>query len=58
MSLIPKLDTQPATTPERSYNEEFDAYFNPITLEWLESACDDPECHYCANRPEKAPKLP
>jgi hypothetical protein len=38
---------------EFAYNEEYDAYYNPKTDEWIESRCDDPACEYCSNRPEK-----
>jgi hypothetical protein len=33
------------------YSERYDAYYNPITNEWLESTCSDPNCEYCVNRP-------
>lgn len=36
-------------------SEQFDAYFNAQTREWLERACGDPECDYCPGRPERAP---
>jgi hypothetical protein len=35
------------------YSEEYDAYYNPATNEWIESKCDDPTCEFCANRPER-----
>lgn len=35
------------------YSEQWDANYDGITGEWLESKCDDPTCEYCANRPEK-----
>jgi hypothetical protein len=37
----------------KEYSEEYDAFFDPVKNEWLEDKCDDPECHYCPNRPEK-----
>lgn len=37
----------------KQYSEEFDAYYDDETNEWLEDKCDDPECEYCPNRPEK-----
>ena len=36
------------------YSEQWDANYNGITGEWLESKCDDPTCEYCASRPDKA----
>ena len=36
-----------------SYSEEYDAYYNPTTNEWIESKCDDPTCEFCTNRPER-----
>lgn len=38
--------------PEK-YSEEYDAFYNEETNEWLESTCDDPECEYCRTRPER-----
>lgn len=35
------------------YSDSYDAYFCPKCNEWTESACDDPHCKYCANRPER-----
>lgn len=35
------------------YSEEYDAYYNAVTNEWIERRCDDRSCHYCINRPEK-----
>ena len=35
------------------YSEEHDAYYNPVTNEWLEPTCDDPTCEYCVDRPER-----
>jgi hypothetical protein len=35
------------------YDEQYDAYYNPQTNEWVESKCDDPTCEYCVNRPER-----
>lgn len=37
-------------------NDEYDAYFCPHCLKWLEDGCTDPECTFCAPRPDKAPK--
>lgn len=35
------------------YDPKYDAYYNPKTNEWIESACGDPDCEFCRNRPEK-----
>lgn len=40
----------------KQYNEQFDAYYDDESLEWLDSKCDDPECEYCVNRPDNAPQ--
>lgn len=42
---------------EQAYNEKYDAYYNPITDEWLESLCGDPTCDYCLSRPERPSKV-
>ncbi len=36
----------------KEYSEQYDAYYDSATNEWLESKCDDPNCEYCTNRPE------
>ncbi len=36
--------------------EEYDAYYDEDTNEWLESKCDDPNCEFCMNRPERPMK--
>lgn len=36
----------------KRYSEEYDAYYDAQTGEWLESKCDDPNCQFCANRPK------
>jgi hypothetical protein len=33
------------------YSEEYDAYYNQATNEWIESKCDDPACEFCPARP-------
>ena len=38
---------------EVQYNSEYDAYYCELCNQWLEKTCDDPECDYCINRPEK-----
>jgi len=35
------------------YFEKYDAHYSPLRNEWLDSPCDDPECHYCQGRPER-----
>lgn len=35
-------------------SDKWDAYFYPITGEWIEPACGDPDCEFCANRPKDA----
>ena len=35
------------------YSEQYDAYYSDTHNEWLDSKCDDPECEYCPNRPER-----
>jgi hypothetical protein len=42
-----------STTEEFPYSEKYDARYDPEKNEWLESACGDPDCEYCVNRPEK-----
>lgn len=37
----------------KAYNQAYDAYYNPITDEWLECSCGDPTCDYCLTRPER-----
>jgi len=38
-----------------SYSAKHDAYFCERTQEWKEPKCGDPNCHFCANRPDKPP---
>ena len=35
------------------YYADFDAYFCPKCNSWIESACNDPACRYCCDRPER-----
>ena len=35
------------------YSEEYDAYYDEDTNEWLDDKCDDPTCEFCMNRPER-----
>ena len=34
----------------RKYSEQYDAYYDEQTNEWLEDICEDPECEYCVGR--------
>ena len=36
-----------------SYSSEYDAYYCESCDQWLEEACDDPFCEFCAHRPER-----
>jgi len=35
------------------YNEKHDAWYCPVCDEWAEVKCSDPECRFCAGRPDK-----
>ena len=35
------------------YNFQFDAYYDEEEDRWIENKCNDPECEYCSERPEK-----
>lgn len=37
---------------EGRLSEQFDAFYCPISGEWLEIKCHDEECKFCANRPD------
>ena len=37
----------------KGYSEEYDAYYDKETGEWLEDKCDDPTCEYCTGRPDR-----
>jgi hypothetical protein len=37
----------------KKYSEQYDAYFCIECNKWLESNCDDPNCEFCYNRPNK-----
>jgi hypothetical protein len=41
-----------------AYSEQYDAYYNPVTNEWVDSKCNDPTCEYCLNRPATPLKDP
>lgn len=38
---------------KKTYSEQYDAYYDEGTNEWLEEVCGDPNCEYCMNRPER-----
>ncbi len=38
---------------ERSYCLRHDAYYCELCNKWLEEKCNDPDCLYCPDRPEK-----
>lgn len=40
---------------KRKLNEQFDAYYCPKCLFWLERICPDRSCEFCSKRP-KYPK--
>jgi hypothetical protein len=33
------------------YYDDYDAFFCPVCNVWLEPACGDPSCSFCAGRP-------
>lgn len=35
------------------YSENYDAYYCKACNIWLENACDDLDCIFCAERPDK-----
>jgi hypothetical protein len=35
------------------YSEEYDAHYDKQYNIWVEDTCDDPNCDFCANRPER-----
>lgn len=37
-----------------AYSHKYDSYYNPDTGEWLEQKCSDPDCEFCADRPDNA----
>lgn len=36
-------------------SEQYDAYYNSETGDWLEAKCTDKNCCFCKDRPDKAP---
>lgn len=47
----------PDLGPNKYYSERYDAFFNSETDQWLDSQCDDLECEYCKDRPEKPSQI-
>ncbi len=41
-----------------AYSEEYDAYYNQATNEWIDTKCSDPKCEYCTTRPARPLKDP
>jgi hypothetical protein len=37
----------------RVRNDRHDAYYDPQADVWLERKCGDPECEFCATRPDR-----
>jgi hypothetical protein len=38
----------------KQYSEEYDAFYDDETNEWLEPKCSQPEeCDFCSKRPER-----
>lgn len=37
---------------KEAYSEEYDAYYCPKCLFWLEKICPDRSCEYCKDRPK------
>ena len=40
------------------YSAEYDAYYNQVTNEWIDTKCDDPTCEFCSTRPAQPLKDP
>jgi hypothetical protein len=36
---------------KKVYSEQYDAFYDEDTNEWLEPVCGDINCDYCGNRP-------
>jgi hypothetical protein len=41
-----------------AYSEEYDAYYNQVTNEWIDTKCDDLTCEFCSTRPAQPLKAP
>lgn len=35
------------------YYDDFDTFFCPKCNSWIETKCNDSQCKYCPNRPDK-----
>ena len=42
---------------ERKYFQRHDAYYCELCNKWLEPTCDDPDCWFCPDRPEKPSQI-
>lgn len=42
---------------EVQYNSRHDAYYCELCNKWLERKCDDQNCEFCNDRPEKPSQL-
>ena len=46
-------DKCPSCGESKYMNYKYDAIFCLKENKWLESGCQDPECEFCNNRPDK-----
>lgn len=46
-------DHCPECLERLSYNDEFDSIYCKPCDDWYDTACEDPSCEYCVERPEK-----
>lgn len=51
--MTPRERTQLFNDGKLAYDEKYDADYWVETGEWASKKCKDPECQFCANRPEK-----
>jgi predicted RNA-binding Zn-ribbon protein involved in translation (DUF1610 family) len=42
----------PACSTRKQYNEQYDSYYCPNCKVWLDKKCRDPNCEFCAHRPD------
>lgn len=54
-AMKPHKQPSPCCGAVRVRSEKYDAYYCGSCHAWLERACTEPWCGYCAGRPEKAP---
>lgn len=38
---------------EKKYNKYYDSLYCELCNKWLERKCDDADCGYCAERPDR-----